>query len=64
MEKQSQKKFKFCYIMQGLPGSGKSTVAKQLGGENGKIFSLDTTIASKKQKITHLDQSSIQEIYD
>ncbi len=65
MEKQSQqKKFKFCYIMQGLPGSGKSTVAKQLAGENGKVFSLDTTIASKKQKITHLDQSSIQEIYD
>lgn len=22
------KKFKFCYIMQGLPGSGKSTVAE------------------------------------
>lgn len=50
--------------MQGLPGSGKSTVAQRLAGESGKVFTLDKTIASKKQKITHLDQNSIQEIYD
>lgn len=41
MEKATTKKFKFVYIMQGLPGSGKSTVAKQLAGEKGKIFTLD-----------------------
>jgi adenylylsulfate kinase-like enzyme len=43
MEKQtaSTKKFKFCYIMQGIPGSGKSTVAEQLAGVNGKIFAID-----------------------
>jgi len=33
--------FKFCYIMRGIPGSGKSTVAKQLAGENGVVLNLD-----------------------
>jgi tRNA uridine 5-carbamoylmethylation protein Kti12 len=32
---------KKCFIMRGLPGSGKSTVAKDLAGENGLIFSTD-----------------------
>ena len=63
MEK-NQKKFKFCYIMQGLPGSGKSTVAKQLAGEKGKIFALDKTIVEKKKKLLTTDKTSLQEIYD
>ena len=29
---QDPTKFKFCYILRGLPGSGKTTVAKQLAG--------------------------------
>ena len=32
---------KFCFIMRGLPGSGKSTVAKKLWGEDGVIHSTD-----------------------
>ena len=34
-------KFKFCYIMRGLPGSGKSTVAAQLAGSTGVVLNLD-----------------------
>jgi len=33
--------FKFCFIMRGLPGSGKSTVAAQLAGERGVVLNLD-----------------------
>jgi len=33
---------KIAYIMRGLPGSGKSTVAKQLAGKTGVIHSNDT----------------------
>lgn len=32
---------KHFYIMRGCPGSGKSTKAKKLAGENGKVFSSD-----------------------
>ncbi len=32
---------KFAYIMRGVPGSGKSTVAKQLAGDVGVIHSTD-----------------------
>lgn len=37
-------KFKFCYILRGLPGSGKSTVAKQLAGSSGVILDLDKNV--------------------
>ena len=50
MEK-STKRFKFCYIMQGLPGSGKSTVANELAGSSGKIFGLDKLVVERKQKL-------------
>ena len=36
--------FKFCYIIRGLPGSGKSTVAAQLAGTNGVILNLDANV--------------------
>ena len=38
------RKFKFCYIVRGLPGSGKSTVARQLAGETGVVLDLDTDV--------------------
>ena len=62
MEK-SQKKFKFCYVMQGLPGSGKSTVAKQLAGNGGKIFALDKSIVERKKRLSS-DMTTLQDIYD
>ncbi len=31
----------FAYIMRGVPGSGKSAVARELKGEKGEIFSTD-----------------------
>ena len=36
--------FKFCYIMRGLPGTGKSTVANQLAGANGVVLNLDSHV--------------------
>jgi adenylate kinase family enzyme len=42
--KNTNKKFKFCYIMRGSPGSGKSTVAIQLAGENGNILTFDSNL--------------------
>ena len=45
------KRFKFCYIMQGIPGSGKSTVAKELARDTGKIFALDKLIVERKKKL-------------
>ena len=38
-------KFKFCYIIRGLPGTGKSTVAKQLAGENGVILKFEPNLS-------------------
>jgi len=32
---------KKCFVMRGIPGSGKSTMARQLAGEAGKIHSTD-----------------------
>lgn len=32
---------KKCFIMRGIPGSGKSTAARQLAGKTGKIHSTD-----------------------
>jgi predicted kinase len=32
---------RFAYIMRGVPGSGKSTVARKLAGEEGKVHSTD-----------------------
>jgi adenylate kinase family enzyme len=37
--------------MRGLPGSGKSTVAQQLGKDGGKIFTLDKTIVENKKNL-------------
>lgn len=58
------KKFKFCYIMQGLPGSGKTTVAKELARDKGKIFELDKLIVERKKKLLIEDKHYLQEIYD
>ena len=41
--------FKFCYIIRGLPGSGKSTVAAQLAGENGVILNLEASVIKHSQ---------------
>ena len=41
------KKFKYCFIMRGLPGSGKSTVARQIAGSEGVVHSLDKYLESK-----------------
>lgn len=49
--------------MQGLPGSGKTTVAKELAGTSGKIISVDKLIVERTKKIAN-DQSTIQAIYD
>jgi broad-specificity NMP kinase len=57
------KKFKFCYIMRGLPGSGKSTVAQQLAGPNGRIFTLDKTIVDYKHSLLN-EEMSVNDIYD
>lgn len=40
-------KFKYCYILRGLPGCGKSTVAKQLAGPHGVILDLDKNVNKK-----------------
>jgi adenylate kinase family enzyme len=45
--------------MQGLPGSGKSTVAQQLAGKEGKIFALDKTIMEQKKSLLLADQTSL-----
>lgn len=45
----SSKKFKFCYVMRGIPGSGKSTVARELARDNGVIFNLDKDLLDKAQ---------------
>ena len=50
--------------MQGLPGSGKTTVANQLAGKKGKILSLDKAIVSKLKKFAICEESSLYEIYD
>lgn len=50
--------------MQGLPGSGKSTVAQQLAGENGKIFQIDKRIVEKKKKLVNADASDLTDIYE
>ena len=39
-----ESRFKFCYILRGLPGSGKTTVAKQLAGNSGTILDLDKNV--------------------
>ena len=36
--------FKFCYILRGIPGSGKSTVAAQLAGSTGVVINLDQNV--------------------
>ncbi len=42
-------KFKFCYIIRGLPGSGKSTVASQLAGQVGVVLNLDSKVHRHSQ---------------
>ena len=52
MEKNhSSKKFKFCYVMRGIPGSGKSTVAKELASDNGVILTIDKSLRDKSPKL-------------
>lgn len=66
MERQqtsNPKKFKFCYIMRGLPGSGKSTVAQELAKDGGRIFTLDKTIVENKKNLV-ADQNDLIDIYD
>ena len=41
--------FKFCYIIRGLPGSGKSTVAAQLAGTTGVVLNLESNILKHSQ---------------
>jgi predicted ATPase len=43
---QSGKKFKFCYVMRGAPGSGKTTVANELARNTGVIITLDMSQGS------------------
>ena len=58
-------KFKFCYIMRGLPGSGKSTVAKKLAGPSGKLIQIDKKVHEKIKTIVHTPESDEdREIYD
>mmetsp|Transcript_12638 Transcript_12638/g.11186 ORF Transcript_12638/g.11186 Transcript_12638/m.11186 type:complete len:142 (+) Transcript_12638:32-457(+) len=40
--------FKFCFIMRGIPGSGKSTVAKKIAGEEGVIHSTDNYFVNEE----------------
>ena len=44
-------KFKFCYIIRGLPGTGKSTIAKQLAGENGVILKFEPKINNTGEQL-------------
>uniref|UniRef100_A0A7S3N2P0 ATP-binding protein n=1 Tax=Euplotes harpa TaxID=151035 RepID=A0A7S3N2P0_9SPIT len=41
MEALEEPKFKYCFIMRGVPGSGKSTVAKRIKGEEGVVHTTD-----------------------
>ena len=43
----NSKKFKFCYVMRGIPGSGKTTVAKELARDGGVVFTLDKSQSHK-----------------
>jgi shikimate kinase len=45
--------------MQGLPGSGKSTVAKELARSHGKIIALDKIIVERKKKLILQDQHKL-----
>ena len=49
--------------MRGLPGSGKSTVARQLAGEHGVIFSLDKQIMPQTKTLIH-EETSLRDLYD
>ena len=42
--------FKFCYIIRGLPGTGKSTVAKQLAGTTGVVLNLDSHVVKSSSE--------------
>ncbi len=59
-----QKKFKFCYILRGLPGSGKSTVASQLAGEKGVILSIDKKILEQHIQNLNKDDNSLNKYYE
>jgi adenylate kinase family enzyme len=37
--------------MRGIPGSGKSTVAKELASDGGVIITLDKSIVAKNKKL-------------
>lgn len=54
-------KFKYCYILRGLPGSGKTTVARQLVGDDGVILDLDKNVTKAVQGKESDDALKIKE---
>ena len=60
---QMEDKFKYCFIMRGLPGSGKSTVARKIAGPNGVIHSTDTFIEPKSGE-TAFTKAKVVELHD
>ena len=57
----SAQKFKFCYIIRGLPGSGKSTVAQQLAGSTGVVLNLDGHVQRHSQNADNSSGVAAQE---
>ena len=45
------------FILQGLPGAGKSTLAKELAGSNGEIFSADDFFIDEKGNYNYKEDS-------
>ena len=61
----SAQKFKFCYIIRGLPGSGKSTVAARLAGATGIVLDLDSLVVKHSSADTSGEQQdSLVQIRD
>ncbi|CAI2382942.1 unnamed protein product [Moneuplotes crassus] len=62
MDTEETPSFNFCYIMRGVPGSGKSTVAHKLCGENGVIHSTDNYFVNE-EGVYEFDPSKIKEYH-
>ena len=62
----NSKKFKFCYIMRGIAGSGKTTVAKELARNGGVIFTLDKSLSNKNSSspLNHYDQTTLVDMHE